>query len=42
MQKKEEAYIQGEWIIQYMKNSNKEENKIIPRGTITDKDVEGE
>ena len=29
MQKKEEAYGQGERIIDYMKNSNKEENKIM-------------
>ena len=42
MQKKEEAYGQGERIIEYMKNSNKEEDKIMQRGTITDKDGERE
>ena len=42
MQKKEEAYGEGEWIIQYMKNSNKEQNKIIPTVTIKYKDLERE
>ena len=38
MHMKEEAYGQGQRIIQYMENSVKEENEIRQRGTITDKD----
>ena len=38
MHMKEEAYGQGEPIIQYMKICVKEEHEIMQRGTITDKD----